>query len=360
MNVRHAPSTRIVTALLVVLMILGIFKVDLVSARDRYEPPTGVETVTPLSMPETGSGSGEGASNGVSPVIAAPAVEEGALPQANVRERPDSREFEITSVPTATPTPTPVAKRGVPRLNEPVLRWLPEIMKASDATGVPAKLIAGVMRLESNGNPNIISPAGARGLMQIMPEGLIGQGIPESRWHDPATNIRAGAVGLKQRAEAQGSWEGAVAAYFGFGCDVFGTCTDVYIEVAFGWADFYADAIADPYSSEYSVLGDDWTPPQINPFVEKAPSPVATPPTTTPTPVTTRTPAPTRTPTPGGNGSTPTAEPTFEPTTVATEMPTEVVTEVPTESPTEVPTEAPTEAPTAPPLEPGGEGTPPA
>jgi hypothetical protein len=185
-------------------------------------------------------------------------------------------------------------------------------------------------------------------------------GIPQSMWHDPWTNIRAGAYGLAQRAAAQGSWSGAVAAYFGFGCDVFGTCTETYVKVAFGWAAYFAPAIADPYNSGYTILPADWVPPPINPFVEKAPPKPATPPPTTPTP------KPSATPTAGGSVTvtpTPGTGVTEVPTGVPTEVPTEIPTEIPTEVPTEVPTEIPTEIPTEPPApveEPQTESSPPA
>ncbi len=51
------------------------------------------------------------------------------------------------------------------RLDDPILVWLPEILAASRETGVPLALIAGMIRIESQGEPQAASPAGARGLM---------------------------------------------------------------------------------------------------------------------------------------------------------------------------------------------------
>jgi hypothetical protein len=263
-------------------------------------------------------------------------------------------------VPTATPTPqatattvaspTATAPAGPPRLDDPVLRWLPEVMTAANATGVPPELIAAIMRVESQGNPNIISPAGARGLMQIMPDELSAQGIPFDAWHDPATNIMAGAVILLQRSGS--GWDGAAASYFGYGCDVFGTCTETYVSVVLGWMAYYAPVIANPYSSGFGILGPDWIPPAIDPFVEAAPPTPEPPPTATPTPAATSTPpvTPTATSTTETPASTeiPTTPPTEVPPTdvPATEIPP---TEIPPteEPPTEIPTEEPppTEAP---------------
>ncbi|MGH2559522.1 MAG: lytic transglycosylase domain-containing protein [Thermomicrobiales bacterium] len=257
----------------------------------------------------------------------------------HARPKPSPRPFdnpaaqpEPTATPTAPPTPTPEpTPTGPPRLDHPVLRWLPEILNASASTGVAPELIAGVMQVESQGNPNIISPAGARGLMQVMPSNLLAMGFGEGSWHDPASNILAGALYLAGNG---------VAAYFGFGCDVFGTCTDVYVSVVYGWSAYYAPIFANPYGSGFAILGPDWSPPAIAPFVEAAPEPIPTAPPSTPTPE----PSATATPEPGA-----TATPIPEPTAPPTAIPTEPPTEVPTEPPTEVPTEPPTEVPTEPP-----------
>jgi hypothetical protein len=253
----------------------------------------------------------------------------------------------------AATTPTPVPARI--RYDDPVLRWLPEMTDASAVSGVPVELLAAVMRVESVGDPNIISPAGARGLMQIMPEELAGQGIGAEWWHDPATNITAGAWELVERLNGYGSWDRAVGAYFGFGCDVFGTCTDVYVAVDFQWMGYYAWALSDPGAAGLWLLPADWTPPAIAPYMEAAPPTVETP---EPSPTPESPEEPTATEIPPVATSTPEPVPTEVPTDVPapTEIPTEVVeeptevvveepTEVVVEEPTEVIVEAPTEAP---------------
>ena len=256
----------------------------------------------------------------------------------------------------------------VPRLAEPVLRWLPEIMAASEEFDIPAELVAGMMRLESSGEPGVISPVGARGLMQVMPDNLARLGFAEASWHDPASNVRAGARMLSEGTASQGSLQGSVQAYFGFGCDVYGTCTDVYVRVAFGWADYYRPIIANPTAFGIAVLPGDWSYGPIvlyqvpTPPAPEEPPPLPTPEseTATPTPSPTRTPSPE--PTRPGETPRPTAPPddpaTEVPTAIPTEIPaTAISTEVPTEIPTETPTETPTEIPTvAPPPEPRAEG----
>ena len=128
--------------------------------------------------------------------------------------------------------------------SDAVLQWLPEIQAAASATGVPAEVIAAVIRVESGGDPNAVSVAGALGLMQVMPAEFQSQGIPEGSWFDPATNIMAGSTEIGRFLASTGSIEQALATYFGSGCDALGTCTDGYISTVMGYAAAYATAIA--------------------------------------------------------------------------------------------------------------------
>lgn len=124
-----------------------------------------------------------------------------------------------------------------------VLQWLPEIQSASAATGVPAEYIAAVIRVESGGDPNAVSSAGAMGLMQVMSYEFESQGISQDLWFDPATNIMAGSTEIGKFLSATGSIEQALASYFGTGCDSTGTCTDGYISTVLSYAAAYAEAI---------------------------------------------------------------------------------------------------------------------
>jgi hypothetical protein len=259
------------------------------------------------------------------------------------RPKPESAPFaNPNGIATKTPTPVP----GPPRLDDSVLRWLPEILAAAKTTGVPPEIIAAVIRVESTGDPNVISPAGARGLMQGMPDQLASVGFPESTWHDPASNILAGAWLLINRLASYGNWNDAIGSYFGFGCDVWGTCTDVYVGVVWGWAAYYAPIIANPLQSGFGVLPVGWLPPPVAPYVRPGP-----PSTETPTPNTpTATPKSTKTPTPGEEETAaPTTPPETVPTTIPTNVPSVVPTQVPTEIPTAIPTAVPTDVPTEPP-----------
>jgi len=70
------------------------------------------------------------------------------------------------------------------------------IEKAAATYNVPAKLIAAVIKQESNFNPTVISRAGAQGLMQLMPKTAQYLGVTNA--FDPEQNIMAGANYLRQ------------------------------------------------------------------------------------------------------------------------------------------------------------------
>ncbi len=84
--------------------------------------------------------------------------------------------------------------------------------------------------------------------MQVMPFHFVKQGIAESQWTDPATNIRVGTRVLGWMIEQQGTlWDG-VAHYFGIGCDG-NMCTDTYVRQVLAWEAHYAPIIDDPHGS---------------------------------------------------------------------------------------------------------------
>ena len=72
-----------------------------------------------------------------------------------------------------------------------------DLIKEAAATyGLNEHLIRAVMRAESAFNPMVVSPAGAQGLMQIMPELSAEFGVTDP--FDPRQNILAGARYLRQ------------------------------------------------------------------------------------------------------------------------------------------------------------------
>ncbi|WP_206830913.1 lytic transglycosylase domain-containing protein [Alicyclobacillus fructus] len=90
---------------------------------------------------------------------------------------------------------------------------LDEIVRQAAAKyGVPEGLLEAVIQQESGGNPNATSPAGAIGLMQLMPATAAAYGARQP--YDPAENVDAGAHYLADLlARYQGNVALALAAY---------------------------------------------------------------------------------------------------------------------------------------------------
>jgi soluble lytic murein transglycosylase-like protein len=87
-----------------------------------------------------------------------------------------------------------------------------EIDAAAAKYGLDPALLRGLIRQESNFDPNAGSPAGAQGLCQLMPGTAAALGC--TNVNDPAQNIDAGARYLRQQLDAfGGDVSKALAAY---------------------------------------------------------------------------------------------------------------------------------------------------
>ena len=100
------------------------------------------------------------------------------------------------------------------RLEE--LRRLNQPGVSSAAPTASQSLVNAVIQVESGGNPNAVSPKGARGLMQLMPETARnpGFGITPARDNSSAENLRVGTEYLNAMLQKyNGNLEYALAAY---------------------------------------------------------------------------------------------------------------------------------------------------
>lgn len=127
----------------------------------------------------------------------------------------------MLAVPVTVSADTvPAASEAVSPAPPLVERWRPFIAEASRRFGVPQAWIAAVMQAESRGNTEfrgrpITSPAGAMGLMQVMPatwaqmRAQYGLGLDP---FDPHDNIMAGTAYLRAMHDRFG-YPGLFAAY---------------------------------------------------------------------------------------------------------------------------------------------------
>ncbi len=95
----------------------------------------------------------------------------------------------------SVPTGTGASLAGVP--------YGDEITAAAQRHGVDPALLAGLVRAESNFNPAAVSPAGARGLTQLMPGTAAGLGVTDAT--DPLQALDGGARYLRQQLDAFGN-----------------------------------------------------------------------------------------------------------------------------------------------------------
>ncbi|MBK8231849.1 MAG: transglycosylase SLT domain-containing protein [Candidatus Eisenbacteria bacterium] len=118
-----------------------------------------------------------------------------ALPELHTSAVADASEGRAVAPPLA----------GIPALPED------EVARASRLFDLPRNLIRAVILTESSGRPDAVSPAGAKGYMQLMPGTAKEMGIDDPS--DPWQNIFAGAKYLSRQLERFGRIDHALAAY---------------------------------------------------------------------------------------------------------------------------------------------------
>jgi len=134
---------------------------------------------------------------------------------------PDSQDYRLRKsddyelrAPWAKPKPKMTLQAT---LNSARLAGMPfheQILAAARAHGVDSALVHAVIAAESNYNTKAVSPKGAIGLMQVMPETGARYGVVRSTLAKPDTNIGTGTRYLAELLEMfEGNIELALAAY---------------------------------------------------------------------------------------------------------------------------------------------------
>lgn len=92
-----------------------------------------------------------------------------------------------------------------------MMRYKDIVQHAADRYKIDPELIFAVMQQESGGDPDAVSHAGAKGLMQLMDTTAADLGVNDS--FDPIQNIHGGAKYLREQLDQFGDVDKALAAY---------------------------------------------------------------------------------------------------------------------------------------------------
>lgn len=122
---------------------------------------------------------------------------DGSITLTNVyrKERKSVRLRRESPAPPVMPVAAAKRQRG----EAGTLPYAALVAAAAVEHGLPEALLHAVIRAESNYDPRAVSPKGAAGLMQLMPDTARELGVADV-W-DPAANIRGGARYLKRLLE---------------------------------------------------------------------------------------------------------------------------------------------------------------
>lgn len=144
-------------------------------------------------------------------------------PMLDIYDQGASATIRMTPDDSAPPPPT--AQRSAPasapkqpltRDGQRVLNLIPALSAAAREHGLDPLLLHAIAHVESRHNPLAVSPAGARGVMQVMPATgkRFGVADAERALLSAETNVRAGAAYLRTLRERYGNdLQRVLAAY---------------------------------------------------------------------------------------------------------------------------------------------------
>ncbi|HSE94625.1 MAG TPA: lytic transglycosylase domain-containing protein [Methylomirabilota bacterium] len=133
--------------------------------------------------------------------------ESGAVHYTNIPADPRYRFFQ-TEPPSPPP---PAASRSAPQ-RRGLAVFAEAIRTAAERHGVDRRLVEAVVQVESGGNPGAVSPKGAQGLMQLMPQRSAELGVRDP--FNPLQNLDGGVRHLRDLLQRfAGNVTLALAAY---------------------------------------------------------------------------------------------------------------------------------------------------
>jgi soluble lytic murein transglycosylase-like protein len=148
--------------------------------------------------------------------ILSASIESGERPVATVHENliDDMDVYALSPHAAALRLPRMLradALQGAPDGGRLLSQWAPLIAAAARKFGVDARLIEAVVKTESGFSRQAVSPKGAQGLMQLMPDTAQELGVDDP--FDPEDNIEAGTRYLSAQLARFQDVELALAAY---------------------------------------------------------------------------------------------------------------------------------------------------
>ncbi|MDM7460516.1 MAG: lytic transglycosylase domain-containing protein [bacterium] len=134
--------------------------------------------------------------------------------ESRVRElRGETRPPQPFETAFVAPVGFPVGSAPPPgmHIRPAVQQWTPLVAPIAARYNLDTELILRVIEAESGGDPRAISPKGAIGLMQLMPETARALGVQDP--YDPVQNIEGGVRYLNHLIQQFGDLSLALAAY---------------------------------------------------------------------------------------------------------------------------------------------------
>jgi hypothetical protein len=141
------------------------------------------------------------------------------------------------------------------------------IVREARAHGLQPSLVAGLIDVESGGQPDAVSSAGAVGLMQVLSQEVMPGRPTKEQLLDQTVNVQTGCSLLAELIQANGSQDAGLASYYG-ACYL-GRPTDQgwsYVRLVEAAAQKYRDwdLTADDDFLEYAPQSQTWRECAIN------------------------------------------------------------------------------------------------